>query len=49
MSLTVHMWQAGEGQTSVQPLPWFGAVDGYALVPPPGSLLASDDPVLLGG
>lgn len=27
------------------PLPWFGTVEGFALVPPEGALLASEDPV----
>ena len=38
--------QAG-GQPAAQPLPWFGTIDGYALVPPPGSLGAVDDPAAI--
>lgn len=40
----MYQWvQAGEGQ----PLPWFGTIDGYGLVPPPGSLGAGDDPAAI--
>lgn len=35
--------EAAEGREPYA-LPWFGTVEGFALVPPEGALLASEDP-----
>ncbi len=32
---------------AVHPLPWFGTVEGYALVPPEGALTADEDPAAI--
>ena len=31
----------------MHPLPWFGTVEGYALVPPEGALTADEDPAAI--
>ena len=31
----------------MHPLPWFGTVEGYALVPPEGALMADEDPAAI--
>jgi hypothetical protein len=35
--------QAENGESLGQPLPWFGTIDGYAAVPPPGTLGVHED------
>jgi hypothetical protein len=45
--------EAGTPALETHQLPWFGSIEGFALVPPEGSLVANDDPsaiiVLTGG
>ena len=35
--------QDENGESPGQPLPWFGTIDGYAAVPPPGTLGVHED------
>jgi hypothetical protein len=35
--------QDDNGESLGQPLPWFGTIDGYAAVPPPGTLGVHED------
>ena len=39
--------KALEEVPAVHPLPWFGTVEGYALVPPEGALMADEDPAAI--
>ena len=39
--------KALEEVPAIHPLPWFGTVEGFALVPPEGALVADEDPAAI--
>lgn len=39
--------QVDNSSRPAQELPWFGAVEGWALLPPKGAATASEDPVAI--
>ena len=46
-SSAMHMAQMDSSSAPAQELPWFGAVCGWALLPPQGAATASEDPVAI--